>query len=115
MPALQPSASDVHVDAIMTNHSVAYIQQAADFVAAQFAPRVPVQKQSDKYYVFTKAIGSATRRSSAPVLPSQLAQATACLPTRTSVNNSLSTKTSLGTLKRTPTIPWIGAATLPNS
>jgi len=54
MPAMQPSASDVHVDAIMTNHSVAYIQQAADFVAAQFAPRVPVQKQSDKYYVFTK-------------------------------------------------------------
>jgi hypothetical protein len=54
MPSLQPSASDVHVDAIMTNHSVAYIQQAADFVAAQFAPRVPVQKQSDKYYVFTK-------------------------------------------------------------
>lgn len=54
MPSLQPSASDVHVDAIMTNHSVAYIQQANDFIASQFCPRVPVQKQSDKYYVFTK-------------------------------------------------------------
>ena len=54
MPALQPSASDVHVDAIMTNHSVAYIQQATDFIASTFAPRVPVQKQSDKYYIFTK-------------------------------------------------------------
>ena len=54
MPALQPSASDVHVDAIMTNHSVAYIQQATDFIASTFAPRVPVQKQSDKYYIFSK-------------------------------------------------------------
>lgn len=50
----QPTQSDVHVDAVLTNMSVAYIQGAGRYIAGQVAPVVPVNKQSDKYYVYTK-------------------------------------------------------------
>ena len=50
----QPTATDVHVDAILTNTSVAYIQKADDFIAAKVFPTVPVQKQTDKYFTYTK-------------------------------------------------------------
>jgi hypothetical protein len=51
----QPTTSDVHVDAILTNISVAYIQSQANFIANQVFPAVPVEKQSDKYFTYTKA------------------------------------------------------------
>lgn len=51
----QPSQSDVHVDAIMTQFSVAYIQKAEDFIAQQVFPVVPVDNQSDLYYIYNKA------------------------------------------------------------
>ena len=51
----QPTASDVHVDAPLTNVSVAYIQRQDHFIAAQVFPVVPVEKQSDKYFTYTKA------------------------------------------------------------
>lgn len=51
----QPAASDVHVDAVLTNISVAYMQKAENFIADKVFPAVAVDKQSDKYYVFTKA------------------------------------------------------------
>jgi hypothetical protein len=50
----QPTTSDVHVDAVLTNMSVAYIQNQAHFVAGQVFPTVPVEKQSDKYFIYTK-------------------------------------------------------------
>lgn len=50
----QPTAQDVHLDAVLTNVSVAYIQQAADFVASRMFPIIPVEKQSDVYYTYTK-------------------------------------------------------------
>lgn len=50
----QPTSSDVHVDAILTNISVAYIQNAANFIANRVFPSVPVEKQSDKYFTYTK-------------------------------------------------------------
>jgi hypothetical protein len=50
----EPSGSQIHVDAVLTNLSVAYIQAAEDFIAAQFAPVVPVQRRSDRYYVYLK-------------------------------------------------------------
>jgi hypothetical protein len=50
----QPSPGDVHVDAILTNISVAYAQRADAFIADQVFPRVPVKKQSDKYYTYPK-------------------------------------------------------------
>jgi hypothetical protein len=51
----QPAQTDVHVDAILTNISVAYIQKADNFVAQKIFPVVPVDKQSDKYFIYTKA------------------------------------------------------------
>lgn len=50
----QPTASDVHVDAILTNISIAYRQSEMNYIATQVFPLVPVDKQSDKYFVFTK-------------------------------------------------------------
>lgn len=51
----QPTQTDVHVDAILTNISVAYIQKADAFVAQKVFPVVPVDKQSDKYFIYNKA------------------------------------------------------------
>jgi len=50
----QPTQSDVHVDAVLTNISVAYIQNQDHYIASQVFPIVPVDKQSDKYYTYTK-------------------------------------------------------------
>ena len=51
----QPTVSDVHVDAILTNMSVAYMQEAYAFVASRAFPQVNVQKQSDKYFTYSQA------------------------------------------------------------
>lgn len=48
----QPDVRDVHVDAILTNYSLAY--QNLDYIADQVFPTVPVDKQSDKYFTYTK-------------------------------------------------------------
>jgi hypothetical protein len=50
----QPTSSDVHVDAVLTNVSTAYIQNTTNFVASQVFPVVPVEKQTDKYFTFDK-------------------------------------------------------------
>lgn len=50
----QPSPGDVHVDAILTNMSVAYQQSADAFIADRVFPPVPVAKQSDKYFKYDK-------------------------------------------------------------
>lgn len=50
----QPSPSDVHIDAALTDISAAYMQDASNFVAGQVFPTVPVQKQTDKFHTFTK-------------------------------------------------------------
>jgi hypothetical protein len=51
----QPTQSEVHVDAILTNISVAYIQKKSNFIAQTVFPVVPVEKQSDKYFIYDKA------------------------------------------------------------
>ncbi len=51
----QPTAQDVHVDAALTNISIAYLQQADHFVAGRAFPRVNVEKQSDKYFSYTQS------------------------------------------------------------
>ena len=51
----QPSLADVHIDAALTDFSVAFFQDADKFVARQFSPVVPVGKQSDKYFIYDKA------------------------------------------------------------
>ncbi len=50
----QPTQTDVHVDAILTQMSVAYIQSASRFISTKVFPTVPVEKQTDKYYKYTK-------------------------------------------------------------
>ncbi len=50
----QPTQSDVHVNAILTQFSVAYMNKAENMVAGKIFPTVPVAKQSDLYFVYTK-------------------------------------------------------------
>ena len=50
----QPTQSQVHVDAILTNISVAYMQKADAFIATKVFPIVPVDKQSNLYFTYTK-------------------------------------------------------------
>ena len=50
----KPSQSDVHVNAPLTNISIAFIQAAKDFVADKVFPMVPVSKQSDRYFTYKK-------------------------------------------------------------
>ena len=46
------NSRDVHIDAALTNVTVQY--NPGGFVADIVAPIVPVDKESDKYYVFTR-------------------------------------------------------------
>tara|TARA_R110002020_G_scaffold64898_3_gene171765 strand:+ start:2960 stop:3925 length:966 start_codon:yes stop_codon:yes gene_type:complete len=48
----QPTASDVHVNAALTNISIGYMQEANHFIADKVFPIVPVSKQSDRYFVY---------------------------------------------------------------
>jgi hypothetical protein len=50
----QPTQNQVHVDSILTNISVAYMQRQQNFIASQVFPIGPVSKQSDKFYTYTK-------------------------------------------------------------
>ena len=50
----QPNINSVHVDAILTNISVAYLQNQDNFIADKVFPVIPVDKKSDKYFLYTK-------------------------------------------------------------
>jgi len=50
----QPTSGDVHVDEALTDFSIAYIQLATNFVAGKALAVKPVDKKSDKYFVFNK-------------------------------------------------------------
>lgn len=49
-----PTMSDVHVNAPLTNISIAYLQDATNFVADSIFPNIPVSKQSDRYYTYDR-------------------------------------------------------------
>lgn len=49
-----PVAAQIHIDTALTNMSVAYMQSESKFIADKVFPVVPVQKQSDRYYVYSK-------------------------------------------------------------
>jgi hypothetical protein len=51
----QPTAGDVHVNAPLTNISIAYIQAQANFIADRAFPNIQVSKQSDRYYIYSRA------------------------------------------------------------
>ena len=62
-----PSAGDVHVNTPLTNISIAFMQNPAYFVADQVFPNIPVQKQSDRYFVYSRAdFNRDTMRKRAP-------------------------------------------------
>lgn len=50
-----PSQSDLHVNVPLTNVSVAYMQDKANFIADKVFPRVPVNKQSDLFWKYSKS------------------------------------------------------------
>ena len=49
-----PSTGDVHIDAVLTNISLAFMQDSNNFVARRAFPEVPVSKQSDVYYTYPR-------------------------------------------------------------
>jgi hypothetical protein len=49
-----PTQSDLHVNVPLTSVSVAYLQAAEDYIATKVFPKVPVQKQSDLYWRYSK-------------------------------------------------------------
>ena len=51
----QPTSTDVHVDAVLTNMSVAYQQEAYAFVANRAFPVVNVAKQTDLYFTYSQS------------------------------------------------------------
>lgn len=62
-----PTPGDMHVNAPLTNISVAYLQEQTKFIAAQVFPVVPVQKQSDRYFKYDK--GDLLRTEAMPRAP----------------------------------------------
>lgn len=51
---MNPTPSDVHVDYLLTNISVAYLQGQQDFIGDVIFPRVPVQHQSNLYRTYDR-------------------------------------------------------------
>ena len=50
----QPTLTDVHVSAALTSVSVAYLQEEEGYIADKVFPMVPVQHQTDQYFVWSK-------------------------------------------------------------
>lgn len=49
-----PTMQTAHIDRALTNISVAYLQDAGNFIAHRVFPIVPVKRQSDVYYQYSK-------------------------------------------------------------
>ena len=50
----QPTQGQVHVDQPLTQISVAFLQNAENFVADRVFPKIGVSKQSDRYYTYDR-------------------------------------------------------------
>lgn len=51
---MQPTPGDVHVNAPLTNISIAMLQSAGNFIGTRAFPNIPVSKQSDAYYSYDR-------------------------------------------------------------
>jgi hypothetical protein len=51
---MNPTPGDVHVNTPLTNISIAFLQNANNFVASRVFPNIPVSKQSDRYYTYER-------------------------------------------------------------
>jgi len=49
-----PERSQIHIDVALTDISIAYQQDASNFICERIFPSIPVSKQSNKYYVYDK-------------------------------------------------------------
>lgn len=47
-----PKMQDAHIDRALTNMSVAYMQDASAYIADRVFPLIPVNRQSDVYYIY---------------------------------------------------------------
>lgn len=50
----QPAQQDVHIDQALTDLSIAYVQRQDVYIARSVFPVIQTEKQSDKYYIFSK-------------------------------------------------------------
>lgn len=50
----QPTKGDIHVNKPLSNISIAYMQDATNFVADRVFPNIPVAMQSDRYYTYDR-------------------------------------------------------------
>jgi hypothetical protein len=50
-----PTQADLHVNQPLTNVSIAYLQSANAYIADKVFPKVPVKKQSDLYWRYSKS------------------------------------------------------------
>jgi hypothetical protein len=49
-----PTRQQIHIDRPLTNISVAYMQDAKNFISDKVFPIIPVQKQSDTYFEYNR-------------------------------------------------------------
>ena len=62
-----PTSGDVHVNVPLTNISIAWMQKPEGFVADQIFPNIPVQKQADRYFTYSRSdFNRNTMRKRAP-------------------------------------------------
>lgn len=52
---MKPTPGDVHVNRLLTNLSINYLQAPDSFVADRVFPSIPVEKQSDLYLIYDRA------------------------------------------------------------
>jgi len=51
----QPTVNQVHISAALTQIAVGYLQDEANYIADKVFPMLPVQHQSDKYFIYSKS------------------------------------------------------------
>jgi hypothetical protein len=52
---LPTNAASVHIDQALTNLTIAFLQDQNNFIADRVFPRVPVDKKSNKYFIYDRA------------------------------------------------------------
>jgi hypothetical protein len=52
---LPTTAASVHIDQALTNLTIAFLQDQNSFIADRVFPRVPVDKKSNKYFLYNRA------------------------------------------------------------
>ncbi len=50
----KPTAGDVHVDKPLTNISIAFVQNASNFIATDIFPNIPVSSKSDVFFTYDR-------------------------------------------------------------